>query len=496
MEKKLFRGIVLPLEEIVFRRVVVCLLNNTLNSNWNLRYDLDLVENMAKGKAYITKMLPTLLTDRMMPLIRPMASEILNWHMYHENNFHDIRECFGLHSLKYLQWTSIGTIDYQKTMEKIIGLKIFDVENRYKLACLYCLEDYIPLLWEELSEESKKHFSKESYFDVDMQLRYYWVDIMKEDEYILPDIFLEREPNPSYYHEFAFKLAAMKGNKAATRYFFQNVCNEERESDLFSTIVDVLNELGPSSSNRIFSDFPKGNLSDVLCYLLSLMSPEQQMQILKTHPCDILTCFQDWPLQHLFLEVADIIWSFLPEENYVYLLTNMHKRIKTSDYYCPKLFQEFFLRSPGNFKKEFVNTECQFGYFFPEFFRMQDFETVEVIFRNIEAADRVRLVFGKRVFMLLCDSIFYNKWHVVKVCLQEAMLPEEDKQKLKKSFSKFIKKSHKRLGANEINRKRKSFCEFFDKSCNRTDEEKSEDETPTEVKKLCTEKKKNVLPRN
>ncbi|KAF8785054.1 uncharacterized protein LOC129958709 [Argiope bruennichi] len=488
MEKRLFREISVPLEEIALRSVVVNLWNNTLNSYWLFRDNVIIVGDKIKQR--ILEMVPPLFKNRMISLVMPIGAEILSWRMYHEKNFHGVPEDISSDYLKHLHWTSKGTIDYKKTAEKLIDLKMFDVTKRYELACLHCLEDYIPLLWEEVSEEYKKLLKEEFYSSVDMQLKYYWAYVLKGEEYKFNCIFQTRLPGELSFHQYAFKVSAVKGNKSAAKFFFQKLSTRERDSSLLFTIYSVLNER--CRSGKKLPDFPKQNLSDVLCYLLSLMSHEQQMQALKNFPSPILACFLDWPSNDFFLEVADVIWTFLPERMYACLLTYMYKVIRTTHVYNPLLFQQFFRQSPRSFRKEFVDKECLFGYFFPEFFSMQDIETIEVIFRNIDAADRVRLIFGQHVFKLLCNSIFTVRWHMVEVLLREAMLSKEDRQRLKKNILKCMTKTHKGMGVEERTHKRKWFCVFFDDVCaNAAGEENPKDETSTGVKKLCTEKKNN-----
>ncbi|XP_055927254.1 uncharacterized protein LOC129958659 [Argiope bruennichi] len=496
MEKRLFRDILLPLEEIALKRVVVSLCIDTLNSNWSLLDNFDLVADEISDK--VSKILPASLKERMIPFVRVIGSEILHWQTYHENILPDKHDDFSFHSLKHLHWTCMGTIDYRKTAEKLIVLKMFDVTKRYELACLYCLEDYIPLLWEEVSEEYKKHLKEQFYFSVELQLRYYWAYLLKGEEYKFSCIFKTRLPEELSFYQFAFKQLAVQGNKAAARYFFQKLSNRERESSLYFTICSVLNKRFRYLSETKPFDFPKQSLSDVLFYLLSLMNLEQQMLALKKCPCTILASCLDWPLNDLFLEVANVIWTFLPKIMYEDLLSCMLQVIRTSGYYNPKLFQEFFLKSPGSFREVFVNRECAFyGYFMPEFFHMQDSETIKVIFRNIQAADRVKLVFCQRVFSLLCDSISQGEWHIVEVCIREAMLSKEDGQRLKTDVLEYMTKNHRELGVEERTHKRKRFCEFFDDPCTNADgEESSKDETLTDVKKLSTDEEKNVPPKN
>ncbi|GBM60932.1 hypothetical protein AVEN_192389-1 [Araneus ventricosus] len=96
--------------------------------------------------------------------------------------------------------------------------------------------------------------------------------------------------------------------------------------------------------------------------------------------------------QDLFFDIADVIWAFLPESRYEDLLFKIYDSIDSSGYYFPNFFQNLFLHSLIEFRRYFVDEEIRKGYFFLTFFINEDRENYQRIFRNVDAADRVRLV--------------------------------------------------------------------------------------------------------
>ncbi|GBN86587.1 hypothetical protein AVEN_95799-1 [Araneus ventricosus] len=225
-------------------------------------------------------------------------------------------------------------------------------------------------------------------------------------------------------------------------------------------------------------DFDEESLSGVVCYLLSVMTPEQQMEAIKAHPVHVLLCFFDLPLRDLFLENVGLIWTFLPPSGYGDLLSKMANRFRYSGHYFPKLFQEFFLKSPLDFKKCFVVKESQFGtlyacHFLYVFLKSEDSESIEVIFRNLDASDRVKLVFDSDVLQLFYSGILRERWHMVEVCLREATLSKGDRESLKEAFLRFLKSSDTREIELE-NPKWKRVFEFLDETDASADEEKKD----------------------
>ncbi|GBN01425.1 hypothetical protein AVEN_3176-1 [Araneus ventricosus] len=386
-----------------------------------------------------------------------------------------------------LRWTSTGTVDYRKTAEALVRSDVVDIVKRYKLACLYCLEDYIPEFWKELPEENKGTFyhEKATSLIAELPLHFCWPYILKGEEYKLD--FMPRssfgrtwirrleDPSRTRFHQYAFQHSSFIGNKTAAEYFFQKLTHEQRDASLVQTAVDVVRYR--TRYFRIAFQLTKGKFSDVLSYLLSQMTPEEQIQIFKELPCEILRCFMEWPCQNLFFDLADVIWTFLPESNYKDLLSEIYWIIEDSGYYHPNLLQNLFLRSPIDFGKHFVDEECRIGYFFEEFFDNQDTETIKVIFRTVDAADRVKLVFDPYVLKLFYKYISKDRWHMVEVCLREATLSKDDKDRFKEYF----------MGLQSSSKWRR-FCECLDETdASSGSKRSSDDETLTKVKKLCCE---------
>lgn len=101
-------------------------------------------------------MIPISLKDKMLGYIQSVGLQILKWMDFH------LRKChFNLDLPHEFCWTSQGIIDKRKTAEMLIRDYSIDVTMRYKLACIYCLEDDILKLWNELSENDRKYFYSE-----------------------------------------------------------------------------------------------------------------------------------------------------------------------------------------------------------------------------------------------------------------------------------------------------------------------------------------------
>ncbi|GBM04970.1 hypothetical protein AVEN_60180-1 [Araneus ventricosus] len=116
----------------------------------------------------------------------------------------------------------------------------------------------------------------------------------------------------------------------------------------------------------------------------------------------------------------------------------MYIGFKNSGDYCLKLFQDFFLRIPCNFRKNFVDRECQYGSHFDFILAVEDIESLERFFRSVDAAARARLVLSRHVLKHFYYLISRSRWNVVEVCLREARLSREDRERLKEAFMGYL----------------------------------------------------------
>ncbi|GBN34438.1 hypothetical protein AVEN_213976-1 [Araneus ventricosus] len=500
MEKQLNLVSKLSLNEMALRRVVINLwfesdisaaVGRPRNIEFAITYGAVWGKDIIEVKERVSRLvLPESLKKRMMDLVRPVRTEIRKWKLFHEHILNDIsNEEFDMRILEQLCWTCTGAVDYRKTAVELVCLEMLDVEKRYRLACLYCLEDYIPVLWVELPEKYKSRFNEEIYPLPEnvVHLEYYWASVLKGEEFKLNDILPREFVDVSSTYQSYFNYSACKGSKAATEYFFQKLTVEERDSALFITLCEAL---GRYRSLCLPGHKDEKPISDVLCYLLSLMAHEQRMQFFKNQPSGCLMCFLDWPLAELFLDIADIIWNFLPESQYEHVLDRLSDNISSSNmcHYLPDLFQKFFMRSPINFRKLFVDRECQgrMFTFFTEFIYFEDTETIKVVLRNLDSDDRMRLVTDLKFCKLLSFLMFRDKWHLVELCVLEAVRSKEDWEILKEAY--MTSAFHCREG----NWKR--FFEWFDGiGASASSTKCSEDETLTKAKRLSSEEEKYDL---
>ncbi|CAL1293779.1 unnamed protein product [Larinioides sclopetarius] len=392
----------------------------------------EICEDRMKEK--VTKLeLPKALTKQMIDIVHPIGTEIRRWKMILKNSF-----SVSSASPAKIYFTATGLINYQKTVEELLRCDKLDVVQRYDLACAFCMEDYISVLWEELPETKKEVYGDKN--NMSPELSFCWPHILKKEPSKLDSLLRSSDRNLTSFNQYAFEYSVIRFNKTAAEYFLQKLTTDERKVSLMRTATAVVTW---TWTTWISFNFPLENTSTVFFYLLSLMPPEQKMKIFKDHPIEIAVRFLDWPWQVLFLENVELLWTFLRPKNYVWLLYEMAFKLWYSDRYSAKLFRDFFIQSPAKLKKCFAGQDSMNARYLADrfvfiFFKFEDKECIELIFRNVDAGDGAKIVFRSSILHLLYKNIMIYKWRLVKVCLREAMLSKNDRKKLKTAFMELI----------------------------------------------------------
>ncbi|KAF8789781.1 hypothetical protein HNY73_007694 [Argiope bruennichi] len=360
-------------------------------------------------------------------VMKSVSREIIKWLDIHENylgpcNLNDLEH------LKHLCWTSLGCVDYRETAAALIRHEKLGVAQRYKLACLYCLEEDIRELWRKMPERSKR-----SYYDAKSPnlkqpgLVLIWTFILKGKEKKLLK-FLEENGNfyPSIDH-LGFECAAIRGYRTAAQYFYEMLKSEEKEELLMKTAMSVAMQ---RSNDYFFYMEERQQLGDVLFYLMSVMQPYEQKILLWHHPCETLKCALDWPRQDAFIELAKSVYPFLSLRTYIRVIFNL-SRNSSWGYNHSKLFQEFFMLEPFDFSLALI----VYNDILRDFIRSDDIETVKFLFRHLDAQGKDEPVLGSIGSFINYELMKEGKWDLMNLFIEEVKISESNRRRNVKFFS-------------------------------------------------------------
>ncbi|GBO14516.1 hypothetical protein AVEN_187568-1 [Araneus ventricosus] len=443
----------LPLKQMALRKVAIVLWHQadilahvksfrcqSLTCDSTIQQWQKSVENVVKEKVSML-LLPDSLKEELVHVMKPIGPEILKWKLHHESLISD-----SYFALDQLFWTSVGTVDYRKTAEIFIRQERITIVSSYKLACIYCLDDHIRVIWEKLSEDSKKLFyDEENILQIRQpELVVFWTYLIRGEVAKL-DVLINRNNNGERertVYQYAFESAATSGNKAATEYFFQKLTLEEREASLLETAQSLTDKRCFDGYSYTY-DLQTQNFCDVLCYLLSQMKEEEQMQVFKKHPYKTLRCFMDWPWQDLFMKVVAFQWSFLRDDEYKWLMGILSQNRTMSGYNYPKLFGELFLHSPSRYRKYIIDQHRVYGFWFRNLIYGGHTEIIKLVLRNVDDKDRQGFIICETGFHLSWRLIEEGKWFLLDLFVSECRLSSEAKTILKNSFMRYVARFYK-----------------------------------------------------
>ncbi|WP_419215007.1 hypothetical protein [Wolbachia endosymbiont of Rhagoletis cingulata] len=378
-------------------------------------------------------LLPESMKKRALYFIKPIGLEILKWKEYHEDLLSDRR--FVRKNLNRLCWTPQGTVDKKKTAEVLIKDENLDITKRYKLACIYCLENDILELWNKMPESRRKSFYNEEdpRYVNQQDLVVLWTYDIKGEVNKLDSMIERRWQSNCSPYQYAFEYAAVGGNKSAAEYFLQKLTPQERKESLVRSAGYVAKRRCTSGGNR--TDFPKEHYADVLCFLLSQMDEEEQIEVFKSYPYEVLKCFLDWPWQSLFMETARRIWPFLSEEGYNLLLRLIvNKTIDGyKDYNYQKLFAMFWQQSPATHKR-YVIDECSNGLLLSKMLSIEDEGNTRLILKDATLIEKKKLIFSSRGEDICQDLIYGNKWDFLEFFIRECIPSNDEMVKFREEF--------------------------------------------------------------
>ncbi|KAF8789780.1 uncharacterized protein LOC129957402 [Argiope bruennichi] len=423
--------------------------------------------------------LPQTMKHELFSLMKSVSREIIKWLDLHEDYLGpcNLNE---MENLKHLCWTSLGSVDYRKTAAALIRHEKLGVAQRYKLACLYCLEEDIRELWQKMPEKSKKSYYDAKSVNVrDPDLAIIWTFIIKgEVKKILRYLKENGRFHPSINH-LGFECAAIFGYRTAAQYFYEKLTFEEKEELLIKTAMSVALQ---RSKDYYFYMEERQESGDVLFYLMSVMQSYEQKILFSHFPCEILKCVLDWPRQDAFIELAKSEYPSISGRAYYRVLLNL-SRNSSWGYNHSKLFQQFFLLDPLDFNFALV----AYNTILRDFIRSDDIETVKFLFRHLVAQ-------GKDEHVLVSTGSFINfelmkegKWELMNLFIEEVKLSESGRRRNLKLFSENRGLNHKERIQRLINESNSTVLYILEDVQNNTDleiQEEEEREEPKAVKKL------------
>lgn len=397
---------------------------NSSSRNFDVRGNA-ILENIRKMQ------IPDSTKHDIFSIIKPIGMHITDWIRTHNiEDYNDICLTFDFYMSPF------GAINCQETAKNLLKNVNLNIVTRYKLACMYCLDQHVADLWHNIPQNLRDICEKDEDFGYTEPLLAMWTHemhgpITESDLNEMVMKRLERECSPC---QFAFEFAANEGNLAATKFYLQKLTLRERRESLVKTAISVSKHV--DEHDNYIADIYGYPFASVLHYLLSQMDRDEQMEACQNLR-DILNCFIGWPWQDFMLVIARQIWDYLSEEDCYYILYQITLKIEShggNSHKYSKLLSELWQLCPLHFKDytlQHINSMLTY------LFLGNDLNNVRLLLSHLAQHEKREFILSNNGLELCCEIIEREDWNQLKFLVKECVVDAEEVIELKTSVATY-----------------------------------------------------------
>ncbi|GFW20940.1 uncharacterized protein TNCV_1714471 [Trichonephila clavipes] len=256
-------------------------------------------------------------------IIRALVWELLTWKFSHDEIVYDTEIDFS-----DICWYSHGVIDRFKTARILVRKESIEINRRFVLACKYYFKDHARTLWNNLSVFDKMVLGQD-YGSV--KSMWFWIDESQIDEITY---FIQM------YREHSTKIEELTENYLGLRCYFTKLGPEDRYRCLSYGLLE--GEIHHFDLYLCFAELTIDEAKD----LFRRLSASRRLRVMEL--------FLYWPLQFIFVEVLDQLWSLTSHYNFrnivrFILEERIDKNWEDIDY--AQLVENIWARCPVPYKK-------------------------------------------------------------------------------------------------------------------------------------------------
>ncbi|KFM69377.1 hypothetical protein X975_19998, partial [Stegodyphus mimosarum] len=297
--------------------------------------------------------LPREVKSKVIIAVKSIALQLLIWRTHHQELFHVLPD-FTSRFLTSVDWFTEGILNGKKLAEYLVQNTGIPIYQRYRIACIYCLKQYILSLWNQISSEQKNFCISEDFHDVELVSLWSRYIAGREGRFI---------GNEDLFWQDAFEAAIKGGQKTAAIHCWKALNESTKEEIIVSAASDLAifvrdkKELEPGLPMTTY-------YMDISCFLLSEMNEDQRIELFqetsKNHLMYALEYFLEWPHQEFFLPVINILWDIIDEWVYgellVYIATKHADPDEYHDYDYGSLLEAVLAQTPESYKRYLFHT--------------------------------------------------------------------------------------------------------------------------------------------
>ncbi|WP_333023183.1 hypothetical protein [Wolbachia endosymbiont of Pentidionis agamae] len=386
--------------------------------------------------------------------------EIRAWLTHYQQMY-----CNNLAVLNSLSWNLNGKINQENTIRRLLQISKMGNFSKYKLTCIYCIEEEIFSSWEKLHPNTKNNLKK---MKKENSLVAFW-------SYYISNRVEELIKDGSSKYEYGLKIAVKQGNHVATKYFWEKITLEEQEKNLKECFMEAAAQpLRPGNRSKISDEiprFPESSGINNLLFFLRQLSVEQQKEIFKDNPIVVdyvLNCFIYFPYRNLFLRVAEYtldFFDFLKKDKTYFLLLCIAEKIAYDPETYSKQLKYVWDKIPD--KDSSINS-FWFINIIEGLLHARSYENIKFILNTVSISVREKILpHYKIVNDCYYKLILQDEWNILRDLVQCCLKTKESVLKFKKELlnelsNKLSNDNSKLLEKKKKENKRYEICNFFD----------------------------------
>lgn len=307
----------------------------------------------------------------------------------------------------YFCWNPRGVIDSIATVKKIISHEE-NILNRFRIACMYCLEDYAFQLWDEV----KHHYLQNDTEIMECFEVKFWICYIKHDLRALMDEVEYVGRRDSLL--FAFDISVTNDNAIWMEYFMKKLRGDQKCVLAYSKLKNILER------NLTFN-------FNMIPLLSRYVSSEMLEDLILSYPGTFLLAFLQFPNTYNFLKIANKTWDVLPDKDFYQIIEKIGHNLQ--DYSGNQLFknvaEEFWKNSPDHCKA-YVIQKCIDGSFLHRLGLLKHSSPViKLIIQSSTTDQRKEMVFSFNGILFFKSLTQKNRWGCFSMSFQEFVGSED-----------------------------------------------------------------------
>ena len=296
------------------------------------RYEEDEVKRNSTQWNKLTRKVIILLKDLSFPrklnialnhVTKSIGFHIFNWTKYVTKILK-----FDIGCAQNTFWSHYGTIDKVKIFISWVEEKKLETSDLFNMACIFCLEEYIPRLWNEIPDEVQENdfYSQTIYTMPKYNIIAYWKNLLIDDVrrnfissmavtervrierlrasrgYLEDEEFNQRRidwlyifANSHSIEENMFRVSVHEGLDLGVEYFWNKLNDRQRERNIDFSMHNAMRK----------KDEP--GYAEILIFFVTKMSITENISLLYEEFFVLEMLLQNWPWEEFFMSVFDRI---------------------------------------------------------------------------------------------------------------------------------------------------------------------------------------------